>query len=70
MRRAHILDPLFELLQMSPRTRQMVMERANATQIAEVARSDGELTSLREAGFGKIRTGETSIEEVLLATKM
>jgi general secretion pathway protein E/type IV pilus assembly protein PilB len=60
---------IFELLRMSPQTRQMVMERANASQIAEAAHAADELTRLREAGFAKVAAGATTIEEVLRATK-
>ncbi|MHC4219943.1 MAG: GspE/PulE family protein, partial [Planctomycetota bacterium] len=61
---------IYELLVMNEQTRELVMARANARQIAQAARKAGDLTLLRDAGFEKVRSGESTIAEVLRATKM
>ncbi len=60
---------IYELLRMTEPIREMVMQRINASRIAHQAKSDGELTLLRDAGFEKVRQGQTTITEVLRATK-
>jgi len=60
---------MYELLNVSDATRELVMQNTNARRIAESARQAGELTFLREAGFEKVRQGMTTFAEVLRATK-
>jgi type II secretory ATPase GspE/PulE/Tfp pilus assembly ATPase PilB-like protein len=60
---------IYELLTMTEQIREMVLARLNAGRIAQAAIESGSLTLLREAGFDKARTGETTIAEVLRATK-
>ncbi|MEE9130194.1 MAG: ATPase, T2SS/T4P/T4SS family [Phycisphaerales bacterium] len=60
---------LYELLVMNEQTREMVMTKANAREIAKVAAAAGDLTLLREAGFGKVRASITTIPEALRATQ-
>ncbi len=60
---------IYELLEVSQRTRELVMARANATQIAKSATEAGELSLLRDAGLAKVRSGVTSVAEVLRATQ-
>lgn len=60
---------IYELLRMTEPIREMVMQRINASRIASQAKSDGELTLLRDAGFEKVRQGQTTITEVIRATK-
>ena len=60
---------IYELLQVSQRTRDLVMDKANATQIAKSATEAGELSLLRDAGLAKVRSGVTSVAEVLRATQ-
>lgn len=60
---------IYELLMMTEEIRELVLTRVNAGQIAQKAVAAGNLTLLREAGFAKTRTGETTIAEVLRATK-
>ncbi len=60
---------IYELLHVSEHTRELVMNRANARQIAQAAHAAGELDLLRDAGFAKARAGVTTIAEVLRATK-
>jgi type II secretory ATPase GspE/PulE/Tfp pilus assembly ATPase PilB-like protein len=59
---------IYELLRISPETREMVMTRANARQIAHTAHSAGDLSLLRTSGFRKVRAGLTTVAEVLRAT--
>ena len=60
---------IYELLLVSEQTRELVMNRANARQIAQAAHAAGELALLRDAGFAKARAGVTTIAEILRATK-
>jgi general secretion pathway protein E/type IV pilus assembly protein PilB len=60
---------IYELLVVNERTRELVMSRANARQIAQAARESGDLSLLRDAGFEKVRAGMTTVAEVLRATK-
>ena len=60
---------LYELLVMNEQTREMVMTKANAREIAKVAVAAGDLTLLRDAGFDKVRAGVTTIPEALRATQ-
>jgi general secretion pathway protein E/type IV pilus assembly protein PilB len=59
---------IYELLRISPETREMVMARANARQIAHTAHAAGDLSLLRTSGFRKVRAGLTTVAEVLRAT--
>ncbi len=60
---------IYELLVINERTRELVMNRANARQIAQAAIESGDMSQLRDAGFEKIRAGVTTVSEVLRATK-
>jgi type II secretion system protein E len=60
---------IYELLTMTEDLREMVLARVNAGRIAQAAIEADNLTLLREAGFAKARAGETTIAEVLRATK-
>jgi len=60
---------IYELLTMTEETREMVLARTNAGRIAQAAMASGDLTLLRQAGFEKVRAGETTFAEVLRATK-
>ena len=61
---------IYELLTVSEQTRELIMTRANARQIAKAAHAAGELTLLRETGFDKVRAGITTVSEVMRATKV
>ena len=54
---------VFELLSMSLAVQEMIMERASAPAIARQARGDGDLTTLREDGYAKVRAGLTTLGE-------
>lgn len=58
---------LFELLVVSEEIERLVMERANAGRIRDVAIGQGMVT-LREDGLAKVKTGVTSISEVVRVT--
>ncbi|GMV97412.1 MAG: pilus biosynthesis protein TapB [Phycisphaerae bacterium] len=59
---------IFELLMIDDEIREMVVQRASAGRIQQVALKHG-LKLLREDGWAKVRAGLTTPEEVLRATK-
>jgi general secretion pathway protein E/type IV pilus assembly protein PilB len=60
---------IFELLSMSDRTKDLIMQRASTNRIAQAALEAGEVMLLRQAGFEKVRQGATTIAEAIRATK-
>jgi type II secretion system protein E len=60
---------IYELLTITEPTREMILARDNAGRIAQAAIEAGSLTLLRQAGFAKVRSGETTFAEVVRATK-
>ncbi len=54
---------IFEVLQLSPAIRQIVLAGADRTAVVARAREEG-MTTLREAGIKKIEQGVTTLEEV------
>jgi type II secretory ATPase GspE/PulE/Tfp pilus assembly ATPase PilB-like protein len=56
---------VYELLRVTEAIREMVMERVNAPKIAATALKDGDLTTLRQDGWAKVRAGMTTVEEVM-----
>ena len=56
---------IYELLQLSDRTRELIMQRKNAQDIAAASLAEGHLSRLRDDGYTKILAGATTIEEVL-----
>jgi type IV pilus assembly protein PilB len=58
---------IFSAMELSDQMKEMTIARAAETDIAAVAREEGMLT-LREDGVGKVRSGLTSLEEVLRVT--
>ena len=59
---------VFELLTLDDEIRELILERASAGKILRCAREHG-LVVLREDGWGKVRRGVTTINEVVRATK-
>jgi len=57
---------IFEIMEMSPDVAHLTMERSDASVIRRQAEKDG-MTLLIEDGIRRIKTGETTIEEVLSA---
>jgi type IV pilus assembly protein PilB len=58
---------IYSVMKMSERIKEMTVSQASEADIATVAREEGMLT-LREDGLGKVRAGQTSLEEVLRVT--
>ena len=58
---------LYSVMRMSDRIKEMAIDQASEAEIGTVAREEGMLT-LREDGVGKVRSGLTSLEEVLRVT--
>jgi type IV pilus assembly protein PilB len=58
---------VYEVMMMTPRVRELVLERASAGEIKGVAISEGMLT-LRRDGLQKLRRGLTTVEEILKET--
>ncbi len=58
---------LYSVMRMSDRIKEMVIAQPQEAEIATVAREEGMLT-LREDGLEKVRSGVTSLEEVLRVT--
>jgi type IV pilus assembly protein PilB len=58
---------VYEVMPMTPRVRELVLERCPASEIKKAAIEDGMLT-LRRDGLEKLRRGLTSVEEILKET--
>ncbi len=58
---------VYELLRISDATRTMVMDRVNSPQIAARALADGDLSTLIQDGYHKVRAGQTTLAEVASA---
>ncbi|HYE60473.1 MAG TPA: ATPase, T2SS/T4P/T4SS family [Phycisphaerales bacterium] len=58
---------VYELLTVSDEVRAMVMERVNGPRIAAKARADGDLATLLDDGFAKVKQGVTTLHEVASA---
>ncbi|MGB7686610.1 MAG: ATPase, T2SS/T4P/T4SS family [Solirubrobacterales bacterium] len=58
---------IYSVMRMSERIKEMVVDQPAEAEIAAVAREEGMLT-LREDGIGKVRSGMTSLEEILRVT--
>ena len=61
---------IYELLRLRDYTRDLIMNRADSGRIAKAAMDAGDLTTLRNAGFEKVRQGMTTFSEVLRATTL
>ena len=60
---------IYEILVITDNTREMIMQRINAPVIAKRAAEDGDLLSLIDDGYAKVRAGVTTIGEVMRAVK-
>jgi type IV pilus assembly protein PilB len=58
---------LYSVMTMSERIKEMAVDQASEAVVSEAAREEGMLT-LREDGLNKVRSGMTSLEEVLRVT--
>jgi type IV pilus assembly protein PilB len=54
-------------MSLSERIKEMAIEQASEAEVSSVAREEGMLT-LREDGIARVRSGLTSLEEVLRVT--
>jgi general secretion pathway protein E len=59
---------IFELMELNDEVRELIMDNANAVQLAAAARKHG-MRSLREDGWEKVERGMTSAEEVIRVTQ-
>jgi type II secretion system protein E len=60
---------IYELLAVTENIRPLIMNRANATAIAQAAIDNG-MRTLRTDGWNKVMAGETTIEEILRVTQI
>lgn len=60
---------LFEVLEISPKVRELILQKADASIIMQEAIAEG-MTTMFEDGIQKVAKGETTIEEVLRVTKV
>jgi type II secretory ATPase GspE/PulE/Tfp pilus assembly ATPase PilB-like protein len=60
---------VYELLTLSPATRELVLQRADARRLATRATADGDLHLLRTSAFAAVRAGVTGLSEALRATR-
>jgi general secretion pathway protein E/type IV pilus assembly protein PilB len=60
---------IYELLAVTENVRPLIMNRANATTIAQAAIENG-MRTLRTDGWNKVMAGETTIEEILRVTQI
>jgi type IV pilus assembly protein PilB len=58
---------IYSVMKMSERIKEMTVDQVSEADIGIAAREEGMLT-LREDGMGKVRAGQTSLEEVLRVT--
>jgi type II secretory ATPase GspE/PulE/Tfp pilus assembly ATPase PilB-like protein len=59
----HGRTAICELLDLTDRIREMIVDRRPTSEIKRVAREEG-MTTLRESGLAKIREGITSVREI------
>ncbi|MFW5923804.1 MAG: GspE/PulE family protein, partial [Planctomycetota bacterium] len=59
---------IFEVLQLGPEIRHLVLSDADRSEIVDISREEGMLT-LQEAGMNKVRMGITTLEEVARVTR-
>jgi general secretion pathway protein E len=59
---------IFELMEINDELRKLIMSNADASVLTRVARQNG-MRNLREDGWKKIRSGVTSVEEVMRVTQ-
>ncbi|MFA6052299.1 MAG: type IV-A pilus assembly ATPase PilB [Methylobacter sp.] len=59
---------IYQVMTLSERMRELILEGGNAMQLAEQAKSEG-INDLRASGLNKVRMGITSLEEIDRVTK-
>jgi type IV pilus assembly protein PilB len=60
---------VFEILEVTPKVKQLIIEKAEADEIGRVARAEG-MNTMLDDGINKVVKGVTTIEEVLRVTKV
>lgn len=60
---------IYEVLEMTPNIRKLIAEKMDSDVIAQAAIKDG-MTTMMDDGLEKVLKGETTVEEVLRATKV
>jgi type IV pilus assembly protein PilB len=58
---------IYSVMKMSERIKEMTVDQGSEADISQVAHEEGMLT-LREDGLLKVRSGQTSLEEILRVT--
>jgi type IV pilus assembly protein PilB len=58
---------IYEVMPMSERLRDMILEEASTSELREQAQKEG-MRTLRQAGMAKVLEGVTTVEEVLRVT--
>jgi type IV pilus assembly protein PilB len=58
---------VYSVMKMSEQIKEMIVDQAPEAEITSVAREEG-MRTLREDGIAKVRSGQTSVEEVLRVT--
>jgi type IV pilus assembly protein PilB len=58
---------IYSVMELSERIKEMAITQASEAEVAKVAREEG-MQTLREDGMAKVRSGTTSVEEVLRVT--
>ena len=59
---------IFELMEMDEELRKLIMANADACVLTQAARRNG-MRNLREDGWKKVATGQTTAEEVMRVTQ-
>lgn len=59
---------IFQVMPVTEKMQQVIMEEGDAMQLAEIAQEDG-VSDLRQSGLGKVKAGITSLEELNRVTK-
>jgi type IV pilus assembly protein PilB len=59
----HGRTAICELLDLTDRIREMIVDRRPTSEIKRVAREEG-MTTLRESGMAKVRAGVTTLKEI------
>ena len=59
---------IFEVMPITDRIRDLILEKAPATVVKTKAREEG-MRTMREDGFRKVAMGQTTIDEVLRVTQ-
>jgi len=62
-------DGIFEVMTITPRLREMIIQKASSAELKEQAIKEGMLT-LRQSGLLKFKRGVSTLEEILKETSL